>query len=654
MAFHPNTAGGGFVIGDPVTGGTSPAVIFIGAGNVIAQDATNFVFDNTNKRLGVGVAAPAFTGDFRGVTTTGTIVFGGAGLNDMTKSGTFTGDRPHAYIVTVAGVGVPNTYSVTKDGTAIVTAANMVAGPVLIDDGISITFAATIGHTAGNTWSFTTTTAGEINTNRALYNGSIFAFSTDLNNNISVGNSANNLLDRSVSSGNISIGANAGGQMYGGLNNINIGGLAGLRITGSGNTILGDNAFANAIAANTNVVIGQNAGQNATTTNNSVLIGANAGSALSSAQVVFVGYNAGVAVTSGVKNTLIGFEAGKAVNTKDRNTILGYQAGLVTNDNDNTIIGAEAGLANFTGIQNTYIGSQAALLNVTGDNQIAIGYNAKAGLNSNDNVVIGVNAGAGIGTGTENTQLGNAAGATGGAGSRNVLIGANTNQATVTSNGGTAIGEGAVADTSEFVGGSTTSPKLNIYFGNGKTAAASLPGTQYSVRGSGGGGTTNNQAGGAINIRGGIATGNAGGGEVRIFTSDAGASSTTPQNETENMTWTPTNKATFAYGRVIQTEGANVVAANDITLGTGNFFTITGATQINNIIATNWNSAGPNIGGAMITFKFTGAPTVKHNTAGGGARIFLAGSVDLVAANNTILGLVWDGTQFQECFRKVA
>lgn len=96
---------------------------------------------------------------------------------------------------------------------------------------------------------------------------------------------------------------------------------------------------------------------------------------------------------------------------------------------------------------------------------------------------------------------------------------------------------------------------------------------------------------------------------------------------------------------------ANIAAANDLTLGWDwNLFTITGNTQINAITTANRQA------GSMITLIFTGTPTVKHNTAwwAGTAVLFLAGSLDLVAANNTVLGLIYDGTQRQETFRKVA
>lgn len=51
--------GAGAAIGDPVTGGTTGAVLLVGSGPVLAQDATNFFWDSTSHRLGLGNAAPA-------------------------------------------------------------------------------------------------------------------------------------------------------------------------------------------------------------------------------------------------------------------------------------------------------------------------------------------------------------------------------------------------------------------------------------------------------------------------------------------------------------------------------------------------------------------------------------------------------------------
>lgn len=113
-----------------------------------------------------------------------------------------------------------------------------------------------------------------------------------------------------------------------------------------------------------------------------------------------------------------------------------------------------------------------------------------------------------------------------------------------------------------------------------------------------------------------------------------------------------TNTGLFRVGgRMQNAKGADVAAANDLTLGIdGNCFNITGATQINAITTANWTS------GSVLTLIFASNPLVKHNTAGGAgtATILLAGSADFATAANSVLGLIYNGTNWHEIFRKVA
>jgi hypothetical protein len=104
-------------------------------------------------------------------------------------------------------------------------------------------------------------------------------------------------------------------------------------------------------------------------------------------------------------------------------------------------------------------------------------------------------------------------------------------------------------------------------------------------------------------------------------------------------------------GRMQENKGADIASANDLNLGSdGNTFTISGTTTINAISVGTWFK------GNEVTLIFSGALTVKHNTSGstGTAKIFLSGSADLTTAANTVLTLVYDGTQWQEKSRKVA
>lgn len=110
-------------------------------------------------------------------------------------------------------------------------------------------------------------------------------------------------------------------------------------------------------------------------------------------------------------------------------------------------------------------------------------------------------------------------------------------------------------------------------------------------------------------------------------------------------------KLTLTNTRFQTDKGADITAANDLTLGgDGNMFTITGNTQINALTSTNWQA------GSEITLIFTGTPTVKHNTSGGAgtAVLLLSGGVDYTAAADDVMQLVYDGTSWHETYRKIA
>lgn len=88
-------------------------------------------------------------------------------------------------------------------------------------------------------------------------------------------------------------------------------------------------------------------------------------------------------------------------------------------------------------------------------------------------------------------------------------------------------------------------------------------------------------------------------------------------------------------------QGAVVSSANNLVLGTdGNYFNITGTTQINLLSSLLW------VGGSQITLKFDAAVTVKHNqtVSGDNKPILLAGGVDFIARVGDLLQLVYDAT----------
>lgn len=104
-------------------------------------------------------------------------------------------------------------------------------------------------------------------------------------------------------------------------------------------------------------------------------------------------------------------------------------------------------------------------------------------------------------------------------------------------------------------------------------------------------------------------------------------------------------------GRFEIGSGAAIAAANDLTLGPdGNLFQVTGNTQINAILTTNWQS------GSEVSFIFSGTPLLKNNTAGGinTAPMLLAGRVDYSAAAGDYIAFQFNGTSWYETNRKLA
>lgn len=108
--------------------------------------------------------------------------------------------------------------------------------------------------------------------------------------------------------------------------------------------------------------------------------------------------------------------------------------------------------------------------------------------------------------------------------------------------------------------------------------------------------------------------------------------------------------AALARSMTQESKGANVTAANDLTLGMdGTYFKVDGSTQTNGIAIAGWQA------GQIITLEFVNAPTLKHNTAAsaGFASFQLAGAADFVATAGDTLTVRYDGTYWREMSRAV-
>ena len=109
-----------------------------------------------------------------------------------------------------------------------------------------------------------------------------------------------------------------------------------------------------------------------------------------------------------------------------------------------------------------------------------------------------------------------------------------------------------------------------------------------------------------------------------------------PTDHVHDIASGTTIPAPVISGRIQEDAGANVVAANDLTLGAGgNQFVTTGGTQINRLDSTGWQD------GSVVTLIFSGAVTIKHNQTASGTLqfIWLSQLADFVAPANSTLTL---------------
>ncbi len=112
-------------------------------------------------------------------------------------------------------------------------------------------------------------------------------------------------------------------------------------------------------------------------------------------------------------------------------------------------------------------------------------------------------------------------------------------------------------------------------------------------------------------------------------------------------TGNPTVALQVNNGRFATAKGTDIASAGDITLSSnGNSYNVTGTTTINTISATDWPS------GSIVYLIMKNSVTLVHNGTGAGAKMFLSGSINYAAVNNSVLGLLYDGAVWQEISRK--
>lgn len=132
----------------------------------------------------------------------------------------------------------------------------------------------------------------------------------------------------------------------------------------------------------------------------------------------------------GINNLAIGLRAGinndssGAAGEGDANIFIGYEAGVAnTTGKNNIFLGSIAGQSNTVGAFNFALGESSLRDNISGNSNIAIGRSAGLNTTGSNNVYVGANSGEGKTNESENTVVGANALKIGTAGRRNTVIG---------------------------------------------------------------------------------------------------------------------------------------------------------------------------------------------------------------------------------------
>lgn len=289
-------------------GGTGAGSFTLGSilfsnGTAITQDNSNFFWDDTNNRLGIGTSSPTSTLDVNGNTKI---------TGNLDVTGNITGN------VTVTNV-VPYTGATENVnlGTYNLTANS------LISTTDSIINSLTIGRGGGSNPDNVAIGINALSTNTGTRNTAIGTNALKVNthsDSTAVGHSAlgsiSNDGDQNTAVGSQSLQANTTGghnNAYGynalqfnttGDSNVGIG-LAALQsnTTGSANIAVGIGALSNNINGESNIGIGQNALVNQTNDNHSIVIGRDA---------IGAGSNTAVIGNSAMTDVYFGSSAGLA------------------------------------------------------------------------------------------------------------------------------------------------------------------------------------------------------------------------------------------------------------------------------------------------------------------------------------------------------
>jgi hypothetical protein len=100
---------------------------------------------------------------FGQAVTVGSAAFAGGGLNDLMAGGRWTPAPANAmFMVTISSTGTPDQFKWSKNSGTLSAAIPITGAAQPLSDGVTITFAATTGHTFAASWTITATASGSI------------------------------------------------------------------------------------------------------------------------------------------------------------------------------------------------------------------------------------------------------------------------------------------------------------------------------------------------------------------------------------------------------------------------------------------------------------------------------------------------------------
>jgi hypothetical protein len=402
---------GGMSIGGTVTSGTTGSILFIGSSSALAQDNTNFFFDDSANRLGILDATPAAaltvgSGDLFQVNSSGAI----AAVTGVTATGAVS-------ILTTASPQMTVGYDSSNKYTAAITSA----GAVTFDasgSSASFSFSDTVSSNGGQTNSEHFGAGSTVTGVQATAIG--------------------NIASASQQSTVIGYNASAAGTVSTviGVNAVSPGAIA--TAIGAGASTTGQETVGIGYLATTTGNFGMAIGSNSSSVGNGLAIGYSATASGSSG--VAIGR---ATVASGVGAFALGDSSVAAFNFS---SALGF--GATTTAARQFVVGSADTVSSFN-VTEAYFGS-----GVVSTAPAAITMNASGGSGTD---IAGANLQLAGGKGTGNAAGGNIVFQTSNAGSTGTTLQSLTTKATINVNGNVAFGQNVTSATTTIdIGGTGT------------------------------------------------------------------------------------------------------------------------------------------------------------------------------------------------------